>query len=254
LFPARRTLRQVTSTPTSRTPSTDPTAGSYAEFFRALAGPGAEDRDPDVVMREAQARLGRFRQQYKFGMDEVLTKITILREEFEETQGYGPIEHVKTRLKTLDSLLAKAARLGVPPDLEAIRATIRDIAGIRVTCAFIDDTYRLADMLTRQPDLTVLETKDYIASPKANGYQSLHLIVEVPVFLSDRTVQVPVELQVRTIAMDFWASVEHQVYYKYDGVVPSHLRETLRQVADIATDLDDQMGRLREEVRTLGPA
>ena len=228
--------------------------GSYLEFFRALAGPDAEGRDPEEVMREVQARLARFRQQYKFGIDEVLTKITILREEFEETQGYGPIEHVKTRLKTLDSLLDKVARLGVEPDLEAIRCTIRDIAGIRVTCAFIDDTYRLADMLTRQPDLTVLETKDYIGSPKPNGYQSLHLIVEVPVFLSDRTVHVPVEVQIRTIAMDFWASVEHQVYYKYDGAVPSHLRETLRQVAGIATDLDDQMGRLREEVRTLRPA
>ena len=228
-------------------------AGSYVDFFSTLAGPEAAGRDPDVVMREVQARLGRFRQQYKFGMDEVLTKITILREEFEETQGYGPIEHVKTRLKTLDSLLAKATRLGVPPDLEAIRGTIRDIAGIRVTCAFVDDTYRLAEMLTRQPDLTVLQTKDYIRHPKPNGYQSLHIIVEVPVFLSDRTVQVPVEVQIRTIAMDFWASVEHQVYYKYDGAVPSHLRETLRQVATIATDLDDQMGRLREEVRTLGP-
>ncbi len=227
---------------------------SYVDFFRALAGPDADERDPDEVMREVQERLGRFRQQYKFGIDEVLTKITILREEFEEAQGYGPIEHVKTRLKTLDSLLAKATRLGVPPDLETIRATIRDVAGIRVTCAFVEDTYRFAEMLTRQPDLTVLATKDYIAAPKANGYQSLHIIVEVPVFLSDRTVQVPVELQIRTIAMDFWASVEHRIYYKYDGVVPSHLRDTLREVAGIATDLDDQMGRLREEIRTLAPA
>ncbi|MDO9456993.1 GTP pyrophosphokinase family protein [Nocardioides sp.] len=226
---------------------------SYVDFLRALAGPGAEGRDPDDVMRELQARLAGFRQQYKFGIDEVLTKITILREEFEETHDYGPIEHVKTRLKSMDSLVAKMTRLGVAPDLDVVRATIRDIAGIRVTCAFVEDTYRFAEMLTRQPDLTVLETKDYIRSPKPNGYQSLHIIVEVPVFLSDRTVHVPVELQIRTIAMDFWASVEHQIYYKYDGAVPSDLSETLRRVAGIATDLDDQMGRLRDEIRTLAP-
>lgn len=227
------------------------TGSPYLDFMRGLAGPDADDRDPESVVRELQQRLGRFRQEYKFGIDEVLTKITILREEFEETHDYGPIEHVKTRLKTMDSLLAKMARLGVQPDLDQVRATIRDIAGIRVTCAFVDDTYRFAEMLTRQPDLTLLQTKDYIKEPKDNGYQSLHLIVSVPVFLSDRTVEVPVELQIRTIAMDFWASVEHQIYYKYDGAVPAHLREDLRRVASIATDLDEQVGRLREEVRTL---
>lgn len=227
-----------------------PDTGSYfLDLVRALAGPDAEERDPDEVLREVQGRIARFRQEYKFGIDEVLTKITILREEFEETHDYGPIEHVKTRLKSMDSLVEKAERLGVAHDLDAIRATIRDIAGIRVTCAFVDDTYRFAEMLTRQPDLTLLQTKDYIRSPKPNGYQSLHLIVSVPVFLSDRTVEVPVELQVRTIAMDFWASVEHQIYYKYDGTVPAHLQETLRAVAGVATDLDDRMGRLRAEVR-----
>jgi putative GTP pyrophosphokinase len=223
---------------------------SYLDFMRSLAGPLADDEDPEAVVRALQRRIAAFRQEYKFGVDEVLTKITILREEFEETHDYGPIEHVKTRLKTMDSLLAKVERLGVPADLDAIRSSIRDIAGIRVTCAFVEDTYRFAAMLTRQPDITVLETKDYIRAPKANGYQSLHLIVSVPVFLSERTVDVPVELQIRTIAMDFWASVEHQIYYKYDGTVPDHLRETLRDVAGIATDLDEQMGRLRSEVRS----
>ncbi|MEO9322637.1 GTP pyrophosphokinase family protein [Nocardioides sp. C4-1] len=226
------------------------TGSTYLDFFRGLVGdPGG--RTPEQLLRDIGRRLEGFFQEYKFGIDEVLTKITILREEFEGTHTYGPIEHVKTRLKTVDSLVDKMGRYGVPADLAAVRDTIRDIAGIRVTCAFVDDTYRFAEMLTRQPDLTVLATKDYIRTPKPNGYQSLHLIVSVPVFLSDRTVDVPVELQIRTIAMDFWASVEHQIYYKYEGTVPDHLSETLRAVATTASDLDEQMGRLRAEVQSL---
>lgn len=224
---------------------------TFLDFLQALAGPDADGRAPEEVLRDLQRRMAVFRQEYKFGIDEVLTKITILREEFEDTHDYGPIEHVKTRLKTIDSLMAKVERLGLPADLGVIRETVRDIAGIRVTCAFVDDTYRFAEMLTRQPDITVLQVKDYIRDPKPNGYQSLHLIVTVPVFLSDRTVEVPVEVQIRTIAMDFWASVEHQIYYKYAGAVPDDLQETLRTVAGIATSLDGQMGRLRTEVQTL---
>ena len=145
-----------------------------------------------------------FRIEYKFGIDEVLTKINILREEFEYTQNHSPIEHVRTRLKTMESLLGKVVRTKCPLDLDSVRTNIRDIAGIRVVCAFASDVYWIAQMLSDQPDITVVEVKDYIAKPKPNGYQSLHLIVQVPVFLSDRTVHVYVELQIRTIAMDFW--------------------------------------------------
>lgn len=238
--------------PAPPAPPAGPTApGPYLRFFRALVGEPEPGTSPDDVVRGVQRTLDAFLLEYKFGIDEVLTKITILREEFEATHGYGPVEHVKTRLKSLDSLVEKTTRTGCPPDLAAIRERVLDVAGIRVTCAFVEDTYRFADMLTRQPDLTLVRTKDYIATPKSNGYQSLHLVVEVPVFLSDRTVQVPVELQVRTIAMDFWASVEHQIYYKYDGAVPDDLRETLRSVAGTAASLDGEMGRLRAEVQSL---
>lgn len=208
--------------------------------------------DPRRALRALQRDVTRFRLHYKFAMDEILTKITILREEFEETHEYSPIEHVRTRLKSVDSLMAKVGRLGVEPQVDAIRATIRDIAGIRVTCAFVSDAYWIADMLTSQPDVSVLETKDYIATPKENGYQSLHVIVQVPVYLSDHVENVPVEIQIRTIAMDFWASVEHKIYYRYDREVPQRLLDELHEAALTADRLDRQMARLREEVRALG--
>lgn len=211
----------------------------------------SEVGEVEGALRQMREQLARFRLEYSCGMDEVATKINILRREFDQTQQYKPIEHVKTRLKTIESLMVKAKRLGCGLDLVLVREKIRDVAGIRVVCTFVEDAYRVAEMLVRQPDVTLLQKKDYIASPKANGYQSLHLIVAVPVFLSDRSIQVPVEVQIRTIAMDFWASIEHQIHYKYEGEVPADLRETLLDVAQVAASLDRRMGDLRDEVRSM---
>ncbi|MDO9494382.1 MAG: GTP pyrophosphokinase family protein [Nocardioides sp.] len=202
--------------------------------------------------REIHQQLNRFRMRYKFAIDEVTTKIAILREEFEETYDHSPIEHVRSRLKSPDSLFEKATRRGADTSLDAIAETVRDIAGVRVVCPFVSDVYWIKDMLSRQADVTVVEVEDYIASPKPNGYRSLHLSIEVPVFLSDRTENVPVELQLRTIAMDFWASVEHAIYYKYDATVPPALLDELTDAAGIAADLDLRMTRLRDEMRTMG--
>ncbi|GAA4811837.1 GTP pyrophosphokinase family protein [Nocardioides caeni] len=206
--------------------------------------PARSPIDPDLLRA-----LERFRLRYRFALDEVTTKISILRQEFEENHDHSPIEHVRTRLKSIDSLLAKMERLGCPPALEHIESEIRDIAGVRVVCPFATDVYWISDLLTSQPDVTVLEVEDYIISPKPNGYRSLHLIIHIPVYLSDRTELVPVELQIRTIAMDFWASVEHSIYYKYDGTVPLGLLDELRAAAETATALDHTMSRLRDEVR-----
>ncbi|MFW6869069.1 GTP pyrophosphokinase [Nocardioides sp. CPCC 206347] len=225
------------------------------ELFVGLLGTEATDaqtHDLAAQLRDLQVGMARFRMRYQFALDEVTTKISILREEFEQTHDHSPIEHVRTRLKTVESLFAKVARIDCEPTLEDIEAKIRDIAGIRVVCPFVSDVYWISDMLTGQPDVTVLEVEDYIRSPKANGYRSLHLIIRVPVFLSDRTEHVPVELQIRTIAMDFWASVEHSIYYKYDGIVPTTLLDELHRAADTASALDQTMGRLRTEVRELG--
>ena len=192
--------------------------------------------------------LARFLMVYKFGIDEMMTKINILRDEFTYAHDYNPIEHVKSRLKTPESILAKAARKGIDPTLDGIRANLRDIAGIRISCSFTSDVYRISDMITRQRDVRVVDVVDYIAHPKPNGYSSLHVIVEVPVFMSDRVESVYVELQIRTVAMDFWASLEHKIYYKHDRAVPSDLREELRLAAETARALDVRMEALHERV------
>lgn len=200
-------------------------------------------------LRELRDEFERFLMEYRFGMQEVETKLGILRDEFQLVHDYNPIEHVTSRVKSPDSLVEKVQRKGVDPDFSSIREAITDIAGVRVTCSFVADAYRLFDLLTAQDDITVLAVKDYIAHPKPNGYKSLHAIVEVPVFLSSGRVDVPVEVQFRTIAMDFWASLEHKIYYKYDTKVPAELLDSLKDAAETAAELDDRMERLHSEIR-----
>lgn len=204
-------------------------------------------------VRELRRDMQRFLLQYEFGLREIETKLSILRDEFLELHDYNPIEHVSSRVKTPESLVAKIDRRSLPRDLDTIRQNITDIAGIRVTCSFVSDVYRLFDLLTRQDDVVVRTVKDYIAEPKPNGYQSLHAIVEIPVFLSSETVTVPVEVQFRTIAMDFWASLEHKIYYKYDKAVPSNLIADLKDAAAAAAALDDRMERLHRQVHGAHP-
>ena len=199
-------------------------------------------------LRELRDETERFLLEYGFGMREIETKLGILREEFEHTHSYNPIEHVSSRVKSPDSLVDKVVRKGIEPDFDVIRAEITDIAGVRVTCSFVSDVYRLFNLLAQHDDITVRRVKDYIAEPKSNGYQSLHAIVEVPVFLSTGRVQVPVEVQFRTIAMDFWASLEHKIYYKYDTDVPDRLLAELKEAALSAAALDQRMERLHREL------
>ncbi|MGO2995726.1 GTP pyrophosphokinase [Brachybacterium alimentarium] len=202
-------------------------------------------------MRQVYEEFTQLRMHYQFGIDEVQTKVNILRQEFEQIHDYSPIEHVRSRLKSTESLIEKAVRTGGEMTIPAIRARIHDIAGVRITCSFVSDVYWIADMLSRQPDLEVLTVKDYIAAPKPNGYRSLHVIVQVPVFLSQHTEYVPVELQLRTIAMDFWASTEHKLSYKYEKNLPAPLRAELDDAARVAADLDERMERMRAEIRPM---
>lgn len=202
------------------------------------------------ALRQVRDQLTRFMMSYKFGLDEVLTKINILRDEFTYIHDYNPIEHVNSRLKTPESILEKAIRKGCEMELDQIRAQVLDIAGVRVSCSFVSDIYKVREMLVGQADLTLIVERDYIANPKPNGYQSLHLIVQVPVFLSDRVENVTVEIQLRTIAMDFWASLEHKIYYKYNKSVPDGLVAELKAAAVAAAQLDRQMERLHETVKS----
>ncbi|MDT0180752.1 GTP pyrophosphokinase family protein [Microbacterium sp. ARD31] len=200
-------------------------------------------------LRAMRDEFQRFLMEYRFGLQEIETKISILREEFHETHDYNPIEHVSSRVKSPDSIVEKIQRRGIEPDFDSVRAHITDIAGIRITCSFVSDVYRLFDLLTAQDDITVREVEDYIATPKGNGYKSLHTILEVPVYLSTGRVDVPVEVQFRTIAVDFWASLEHKIYYKYERQVPEHLLGQLKDAADAAAELDARMARLHQQIR-----
>jgi putative GTP pyrophosphokinase len=185
---------------------------------------------------------------YKFAIDEITTKINILREDFNNAHEYNPIEHINSRLKAPESVLEKVRRKNYAMNLAGIRENVLDIAGVRVICSFISDIAKIRDMLLRQEDITLLDERDYITNRKPNGYRSLHLIVSIPVFRSDRTDRIPVEIQIRTIAMDFWASLEHKIYYKYRGEVPPNLQGELAEAAEAAAALDAKMESLHRLV------
>ena len=199
-------------------------------------------------LKQFRNMLTRFMMLYKFALQEVETKIDILQEEFQLLHDYNPIEHTKSRVKSPDSIIKKLHRKGGVETLEEVRESIKDIAGIRITCSFLSDIYRISGMLQNQSDLEIVSVKDYIENPKPNGYKSLHLLVKVPVFMSDRQESVYVEVQIRTIAMDFWASLEHKIFYKYGGEVPQRLLDELKEAADSANQLDAKMERLHNEV------
>ncbi|WP_188383944.1 GTP pyrophosphokinase [Ornithinibacillus halotolerans] len=188
---------------------------------------------------------------YQFGLDEMNTKLTILSEEFQYVHDYNPIEHIKSRLKSPESILKKMYRKKLPITMNSIQESIRDIAGIRIVCSFLSDTYKILDMIEKQEDITIVEVKDYIKNPKPNGYQSLHVILTIPVFLSDRVENVYVEVQIRTVAMDFWASLEHKIYYKYDKLIPEEFSMQLKDAATVASDLDRRMEKLHNEVNKI---
>jgi putative GTP pyrophosphokinase len=205
----------------------------------------------DEVSRQAALlrTLQRELMVYKFGIDELMTKLRILSEEFDFANQHDPIEHLASRVKSPEAILDKLARKGLEPGIESIKEHIEDIAGIRVVCPFVPDVYLVAEMLGRQDDVEIVRTKDYISAPKPNGYRSLHLIVRIPVFLSDRVERVKVEIQMRTVGMDFWAAVEHKLFYKYAGTAPADFADELRAAAETAADLDARMTALHQRLQ-----
>lgn len=192
----------------------------------------------------------RFLLTYKFALDEVNTKLNILNEEFQFIHDYNPIEHVKTRIKAPESIAAKLNRKNLELSMASAGLHIRDIAGVRIICSFSTDIYRIHEMICRQDDVKVIEVKDYIKNPKPNGYQSLHLIVEIPIFLTSGVERVMVEIQIRTSAMDFWASLEHKIYYKFNASVPETIGRELKETAAIIASLDERMLKLNEEAKS----
>ncbi|MGE7949657.1 GTP pyrophosphokinase [Lysinibacillus sp. NPDC093688] len=204
-----------------------------------------------ITLKSLQSEITRFFLAYRFALQEIETKINILQEEFKLIHEYNPIEHISTRVKSPKSILSKIQKKNLEKSVEVIRENIRDIAGVRITCSFVEDIYKVSAMLQAQNDIEVVDVKDYIKSPKENGYQSLHLIIKIPIFMSDRVESVYTEIQIRTIAMDFWASLEHKIYYKYNKEVPEHIRFELKEAAIQVAELDRKMERLNEEINIL---
>ena len=186
---------------------------------------------------------------YNAALKEVGTKLEILNDEFHHVHQYNPIEHIKTRIKTPESILKKLRKYGYDTSIENMVKYINDIAGVRIICSFTSDIYRLAAMIGSQSDLKVLSIKDYIKNPKESGYKSYHMIVSVPIFLSDSVVEAKVEIQIRTVAMDFWASLEHKIYYKFEGNAPEHIGQELVACAKIVSELDEKMLSLNEAIQ-----
>lgn len=185
---------------------------------------------------------------YNSALKEVGTKLEILNDEFQHVNQYNPIEHIKTRIKTAESIVKKLKRYGYEATIENMVKYVNDIAGVRLICSFTSDIYRLAEMIGNQSDLKVLSIKDYIKNPKESGYKSYHMLVAVPIFLSDSVVNTKVEIQIRTIAMDFWASLEHKIYYKFEGKAPAYISRDLRECAEMVSALDEKMLSLNEAI------
>ncbi|WP_026887202.1 GTP pyrophosphokinase [Clostridium beijerinckii] len=188
---------------------------------------------------------------YRSAIKEVKTKLDILDDELKIKRKRNPIEYMKSRVKTPSSIMEKLKRKGFEMSIESAKKNLNDIAGIRVICSFVGDIYDIANMLIRQDDITLIEEKDYINRPKPNGYRSLHLVIEVPIFFSDHVEPVRVEVQIRTIAMDFWASLEHKLYYKTSGDGPVHITQDLKECAELIASTDMRMQDIQREVEKL---
>lgn len=185
---------------------------------------------------------------YNAALKEIGTKLEILSDEFQHVHRYNPIEHIKSRIKTSESIVKKLKRHGYESTIENMVQYVNDIAGIRVVCSFTSDIYRIAEMLGNQNDIKILSIKDYIKNPKESGYKSYHMLVTVPIFMSDRVVDIKVEIQIRTMAMDFWASLEHKIYYKFEGNAPEYISRDLRECSGIVSMLDAKMLQLNEAI------
>lgn len=185
---------------------------------------------------------------YSCAIREVRTKLEVLNDELTLTQKRNPIESISTRIKEPRSIVQKLIRKGSEVTIEAVQREVKDVAGVRVICMFTDDIYKIADMLTMQDDIRVVSTKDYIKNPKKSGYRSYHMIVEIPVFFSDRKVHMMVEIQIRTIAMDFWASLEHEMKYKHEIPNSEQVSAQLRQCSYDIADVERRMLEIRNSL------
>ena len=203
---------------------------------------------PNTDITDTLQEFMALQQLYDAGIKEVRTKLEILDDEFKIKHDHNPIHHMEYRLKSVNSILGKLEKQGLEVSLDSIVTNLTDIAGVRVICNYVSDVYKIADLLIKQSDIKLIAKKDYIKHPKENGYRSLHLVVEVPIFLAEKVQPTTVEIQIRTIAMDFWASLEHHLRYKADNEVPDGVRDELIECAKTISNLDYKMQGIHEEL------
>ncbi len=213
---------------------------------------GAEDMfdNEDAIFYNAKKFL-EMQQLYNAAIKELNTKLEILNEEFQVKYDYNPIHRIETRLKSAKSILEKLEKRDLPISFESVQENIQDIAGIRVICNYIEDIYKIEDFFSRQDDLKILRIRDYIKYPKENGYRSLHMVLQIKIYLYNRVELIPVEIQIRTIAMDFWASLEHHLKYKAENEIPQSLKDRLTNCSEVITKLDEEMQMIYKEVKNL---
>ncbi len=208
-------------------------------------------REDQYVMEYIESEYGwmlELRTYYRFALEEIETKVNILNSEYMLLKNYNPIEHVKSRVKRPKSIMRKMNNKNLELTRENVVDNINDIAGIRIICSFKNDIFKVAKMLESQNDIEVVNCKDYVTTPKENGYQSYHMLVKIPIFLSDRVEKFTVEVQIRTSAMDFWASVEHKINYKSDNELTTQLREKLKMCSLMSSHLDDEMYEINKKL------
>lgn len=195
-------------------------------------------------IREKEYEFKKLMIMYNSALKGIETKIQIISDEFQMLYSYNPIEHIKTRIKSPESIVKKLKKRGLPITYDSLVNNLNDIAGVRIICSFIPDIYKMVEMFDSSTDIQIIEKKDYIKNPKESGYSSYHLIVSVPVSFASGIVNVKAEIQIRTIAMDFWASLEHKIKYKYSEELPQNVQRELKECSKIANKLDKRMSKL----------
>lgn len=217
--------------------------GIEKEIIRSSTIP----EDPEELLGSSR-QLQTMLMMYSCAIREFKTKVEVLNDELSIRSQRNPIEFIKSRVKTPLSIYNKLKRKGFDISLDAVRNQLFDVAGVRIICSFVDDIYKIADMIVKQDDIEVLEVKDYIKNPKANGYRSLHMICQIPVFFSDRKELLSVEVQIRTIAMDFWATLEHELRYKKDLPLKEEIQDELHECAEAIAMTDHKMMEIRDKI------
>ena len=203
------------------------------------------------AMEELRREYAQVQGVYEAAIREIDARLETLDSEFSFTHMHNPIHHIESRVKSLNSIVMKLHSMGYPISISCAKKTLHDIAGVRVVCRYVDDIYKIADLLLAQDDISLIFKKDYIENPKPNGYRSLHIVVDVPVYISRGKLFIPVEIQIRTVAMDFWATLEHGIRYKSSDAVPPKIVKELRACADVITETDYKMQEIFKALQTV---